>query len=873
MSSLPPGFELDEPAGGTPPGTRRGRQTLPPFAAPQNAADGRGIAYFGDEPTPPQPLRPEVERAYLSLAQNPQSTSEDLISFAKEQGFQLDPANVAQFVSKRNAGAQVGSEVPYRKPLAPIVDGGGGATGSFARGVADPINFVDELGGISDTLTGRSLLEGGSQRPNIFDSPDARFGDLLWQNIDRNRSVLAYDEAKHPWARFGGQVASGVLVPTIGAEGVAAQAFRKAISEGASRMAARTAARKAVVQRMAAVGAVEGSVAGAGAGEGGIGERLPSAIAGAGIGAVAGPALGLGAESIGRLVRNARRPLNESAQSVDALAADTGEQIGKTEVDNVRADAVSAPSGFVLDGEPRSAGMPPKGMAGPAMGDLPEGFVIDEQPPLPTGGRNPAAQVANDFDRQAAIEALDSATGRQADALQEQMQREQISEDAAFAERDPTSPRNIGRRAVREQVADLMGAVSPEDRVWIEQRIISGVRGNRQADIDSAVRMIRAGWGDAVPNAPRAGMSMEGMGRATVAAPESFVPNDPVSGGRPLPMSGRATPEQIASIAEGTPPASVLPIPRNEIASLDEAMRANPGPRQLVPTPNERDALPTYRINDRGPARRDPLDLVGWARTQGGLQDTTGDLRHLGIGNEPRGLEFTGSERFLGKLVREDGMSLDDAAIRAWEQGYFPDRLEPPTSTEFLDALEATYKGGSGRLFHPDDYAALDAYRAAQIERNAIERADQEGRPMVQDVGQPVTADDLDAIRPPVTAYEDLRALGGTIGNINVAKLGSREDIGRALQTVDNRFGGFDAARRGQISQAETEALASELGMTADDLLKRRRGQALNAEQALAARAILAKSGDELVRLARSAQGGSDDALAAFRAGLVRHAE
>ncbi|MFP5455965.1 MAG: hypothetical protein ACLGHK_10755, partial [Alphaproteobacteria bacterium] len=641
-------------------------------------------------------------------------------------------ANVAQFVSKRNAGAQVGSEVPYRKPVAPIVDGGGGATGSFARGVADPINFVDELGGISDTLTGRSLLEGGSQRPNIFDSPDARFGDLLWQNIDRNRSVLAYDEAKHPWARFGGQVASGVLVPTIGAEGVAAQAFRKAISEGASRMAARTAARKAVVQRMAAVGTVEGGVAGAGAGEGGIGERLPSAIAGAGIGAVAGPVLGLGAESIGRLVRNARRPLNESAQSVDALAADTGEQIGKTEVDNVRADAISTPSGFVLDGEPRSAGMAQDGM----------------QP----------ASIA----------------------------------------------------------------------------------------------------GDIVPDAE--------------LPPAGFVLDAPAPAQRPTLLSERATPDQIASIAEGTPPASVLPIPRNEVASLDEAMRANPGPRRLVPAPNEREALPTYRINDRGPARRDPLDLVGWARTQGGLQDTTGDLRHLGIGNEPRGLEFTGSERFLGKLVREDGMSLDDAAIRAWEQGYFPDRLEPPTSTEFLDALEASFKGGSGRLFHPDDYAALDAYRAAQMERNAIERADQEGRPMVQDVGQPVTADDLDAIRPPVTAYEDLRALGGTIGNINVAKLGSREDIGRALQTVDNRFGGFDAARRGQISQAETEALASELGMTADDLLKRRRGQALNAEQALAARAILAKSGDELVRLARSAQGGSDDALAAFRAGLVRHA-
>ena len=54
--------------------------------------------------------------------------------------------------------------------------------------------------------------------------------------------------------------------------------------------------------------------------------------------------------------------------------------------------------------------------------------------------------------------------------------------------------------------------------------------------------------------------------------------------------------------------------------------------------------------------------------------------------------------------------------------------------------------------------------------------------------------------------------------------------------------------------QAETERLAGDLGMTADALLARRKGQALNAEEALAARQILAKSGNELVSAAKKIQ-------------------
>ncbi|MGV2495047.1 thermonuclease family protein [Pelagerythrobacter aerophilus] len=113
------------------------------------------------------------------------------------------------------------------------------------------------------------------------------------------------------------------------------------------------------------------------------------------------------------------------------------------------------------------------------------------------------------------------------------------------------------------------------------------------------------------------------------------------------------------------------------------------------------------------------------------------------------------------------------------------------------------------------------------------------------------------------------------VGNIDVTKLDTPQDIRRALKTSSDMLGGFDAATRGRITQAETERLASEMGMTADQLLSRRKGDAFNAEEALAARQILAKSGNELVNFARRIQRlerPGDAEAAAFKRALTRHA-
>ena len=353
-----------------------------------------------------------------------------------------------------------------------------------------------------------------------------------------------------------------------------------------------------------------------------------------------------------------------------------------------------------------------------------------------------------------------------------------------------------------------------------------------------------------------------------------------VNAARTRPLGDGPSPDLMQAATARVEPGDVLPRASDEV-SADEAARLAQGPYQPVQAPRERDYLDARQFPSRANpentlTRKGPLDLAAYVREQGGVADYRGELKAAGLSNAPRkGDDFAGGENRLGPLLNDErGSSLDDMAQRAWEAGYFPDHATRPTVDEFVTALGDTYRGVN-RTFRPDDFAEIDAFNAARDQRLAVERATQDGAPLVDDVGQPATLDDLVANTPPATAYDDWNnAVVSKVGNIRVDKLDSVQSIGQALKIADNVAGGFSAARRGTISQAETKALARDLGMTADDLLTRRKGQALNAEEAYAARAILAKSGDELVNIARRIQrieNPGDDLLADFHKAMVRH--
>jgi hypothetical protein len=89
---------------------------------------------------------------------------------------------------------------------------------------------------------------------------------------------------------------------------------------------------------------------------------------------------------------------------------------------------------------------------------------------------------------------------------------------------------------------------------------------------------------------------------------------------------------------------------------------------------------------------------------------------------------------------------------------------------------------------------------------------------------------------------------------VNFARIDGPEDVQKLIGGMADRFKGqIDEARRGVMSQEETVKLADELGMTVPDLLARRKGQPLNAEEAVAARKLWAASGEKLLEAAKRA--------------------
>lgn len=110
--------------------------------------------------------------------------------------------------------------------------------------------------------------------------------------------------------------------------------------------------------------------------------------------------------------------------------------------------------------------------------------------------------------------------------------------------------------------------------------------------------------------------------------------------------------------------------------------------------------------------------------------------------------------------------------------------------------------------------------------------------------------------------------------SINLDRIEGKHGAKKLILEVSKEYEGkIDAARRGKINHEMTRAMAEDLGMTEKQLLKRRKGKALNAEEGLAARDILNASAHNLKDLEkRVADSDSNENLAAFKIALDKHA-
>tara|TARA_R110002124_G_scaffold287185_2_gene471073 strand:+ start:1261 stop:5709 length:4449 start_codon:yes stop_codon:yes gene_type:complete len=393
--------------------------------------------------------------------------------------------------------------------------------------------------------------------------------------------------------------------------------------------------------------------------------------------------------------------------------------------------------------------------------------------------------------------------------------------------------------------------------------------------------------GDVPPPPP--GFTLEQAPAGSIASDSGLVDpslrqRDVIDVNKTRPLLQDPTEAQIAASSQNIRPEDLLPMPSNRIDGPDGADAIQAGRYDAVKPVDEKSLLegrafqsqrnPENYLNHKG-----PMDLVSWVRARGGINDSGdaiskgGDLKAMGLNNGPRQMDFAQNDNKMGPLINDNGSSLDDMAQAAWEDGFFPDHIERPTVDEFLEAMGDTYSG-SNRRFMQADFEEVDRFYSQQDQNWKIAQAQDEGAPMVNDKSVPAGDEHLGP--RPDTAYQDWPAeSGGKVGNINVDKLDSPQAITRALRASHDAVGGFDPATRGVVTHEATARLASDLGMTADQLLTRRKGQALNAEEALAARRILARSGNDMVNLAKRVKNAGDnpgdELLSEFRRAWVRH--
>ena len=111
---------------------------------------------------------------------------------------------------------------------------------------------------------------------------------------------------------------------------------------------------------------------------------------------------------------------------------------------------------------------------------------------------------------------------------------------------------------------------------------------------------------------------------------------------------------------------------------------------------------------------KEPQRLTAYLKSLGGVRDPGGDVRHM-----------LGGAKELPGLLNKNGVPLDEAALRAWENGYFPHHGEErPTINDLLESLDEDLRGNP--VYSAHDVDAADAFNIAREHNQAAERANEE---------------------------------------------------------------------------------------------------------------------------------------------------
>lgn len=133
----------------------------------------------------------------------------------------------------------------------------------------------------------------------------------------------------------------------------------------------------------------------------------------------------------------------------------------------------------------------------------------------------------------------------------------------------------------------------------------------------------------------------------------------------------------------------------------------------LDAAPLEPDAAPeTVRRGPAKPPGRGP-SLMSYLAKAGGLTDEGGELANMGADVAHVGKPFNRS--LIGN------MHPDDAALKAWEAGYFPGHAERPSVDDLFGAIGEELRGNPSYAREADQ-AALDRFNGKNADEEAIYR-------------------------------------------------------------------------------------------------------------------------------------------------------
>jgi len=260
---------------------------------------------------------------------------------------------------------------------------------------------------------------------------------------------------------------------------------------------------------------------------------------------------------------------------------------------------------------------------------------------------------------------------------------------------------------------------------------------------------------------------------------------------------------------------------------------------------------PSIRVADSDAAARALIEKDTVARPVSGVQPT--NVEAPGRGTElreplsPDALDSGAWSLFGAEHYRDLTPLQQDAVVKSMSKRTVGQSLQTPAGHEQVLG-EASVTG-------PRDTAAFINPSARVVSANHL--------PVV-----PYDAVLAEATHKIITNSDELQRAG-----VDVTKITKPADIDAVLQRASDVIkSGLDERAEATITfQAQTQ-LAADLGMSVEQLLSRKPGEAFNTEQALAARALLIQSSRHVLDLARiAAQSGNAASLKAATTAIAQH--